>query len=627
MFRNYVFFGIFSGLILLYPLIGQEAASWPEAVDALVELDEVEFEIFNEEKSVLRVRQIVRIFNEREIDRAKIRVRENQFIKCKKISGKIFDRNGNEVKKTGKKDINKAEFTAGYALYSESKYQWIELYWQSYPYKIEYEYELEYKSLFFWPDWKPQEDIPVLNASYRLIIHDSNIRYNTYRIGEYDEPLYSSEKGREQWLWQIRNLAPRTVEDGMPPENRLQVALLFAPVYFKLGDSRGSFESWDDVARWYRSLAAGRYELPPEGKEKVHELLIGAEGDYEKIQRLYAFLQDYTRYVAIYLDIGGWQPHTTESIFVNKYGDCKDLSTLMIAMLNEAGISAYPALTPTRDEHFLIKEFPSNQFNHVITFVPLPHDTLWLECTADYVPAGELPAMSEGCDVLVVKEKGGEILRTSRSRAEDNRIKARLSSNGILRLSGAIHGCGNQADWLRGGLVYSENHEKEDWLRNRIIGRNVPKMTLENYTTENVTEDCHQPLTIRFEGSVTNFATVSARRLFVNPNVLNQKSRRSVPEDDERKYPVFYHYAYLDIDSVEIELPLGYTIEGAPPPQDIQTAFGHYQTDYSLEGKVLKYRRLYRLDKNIIPPAQYEAYRNFIREVSKNDNTSFVFKK
>jgi hypothetical protein len=631
MFRAFILSGFAAIFVLLFPLAAQDITLWPEEVGALIELDEREFEIFNEGKSIYRVRQIIHFFSENETDYAIVHVDESPFRKCKKLSGKIFDRHGNVVKKTGKKDINKAEHTTGTALYSESKYQWIELSWPSYPYKIEYECEIEFKSLFFWPDWTPQEDIPVLNATYKLIIHDPEIRYQTHSIGKHIEPVYSREKGREEWFWQLQGLEPQTIEEDMPPENRLQAALLFAPHNFKLGDSRGSFESWNDMARWYRSLTAGRYELPPEAKMKVRELTKGAGTDFEKVQRLYTFLQNYTRYVAIHLDIGGWQPHTSASIFTNKYGDCKDLSTLMIAMLNEAGITAYPALTPTRYKGVLIKEFPSNQFNHCIAFVPLQDDTLWLECTADYLPAGELPPMTEGCDVLVVKENSGEILRTSLSRAQENRwesrVKARLTSNGTLMLSGSIHSYGNQARELRGGLIYFETHRKEDWLRNRVIGSNVPKMILTNYTAQNVEEHCHQPLLIRFEGSVTNFAPASARRLFVNPNILNQKSRGSVPDDEERTFPVFHDYAYVDVDSVEIELPLGYTIEGAPLPQDIKTDFGHYQTGYSLEGNMLKYRRMYRLDKNMIPPTQYNEYRNFIRQVSKNDNTSFVFKK
>lgn len=631
MFRTLILPGIAIIFAMLSPLAGQEVILWPEKVGAIIELDELEFEIFNEEKSVIRVRRIITFFNSKEREYGTVSVYENPFIECKNLSAKILDQHGNIVKRTGKEDINKAEYTPGYVLYSQTKYQWMELNWRSYPYKIEYEYEVQLKSLFFWPDWTPQKDIPVLNATYRLIIHDPGIRYKTYPIGEIDEPVYSSEKGKEEWLWQIRNLVPRTLEDYMPPENGLQVALLFAPVNFKLGESRGSNENWDEYARWYRSLTAGQYNLPQEAKVRVEELIAGAESDYEKVQRLYSFLQNYTRYVAVYLDIGGWQPHTAVETFVNKYGDCKDLTTLMIAMLKEAGINAYPALMLTRDEGVVRTDFPSNQFNHVLSFIPLEEDTVWLECTADYMAAGELPDDREGCDVLVVKENGGEILRTSKSKAPENnwesRVRGRLTSGGTLMLSGTINTRGNQARWLRGGLIYSDPHEKENWVRSGVIGRYMPKMTLENYTVENVEEDCHQPLILQFEGAVTNFAPASAQRLFVNPNILNQTSRSSVPDDEERKYPVFYDYAYLDIDSVEIELPFGYTIEGAPPPQDIQTGFGHYQTDYSLENNVLKYRRMYRLDENIIPPEQYETYRNFIREVSKNDNTSFVFKK
>lgn len=631
MLRTLAWFGLAVGFALLSPLAGQESIQWPEAVDALIESEEMEFEIFNEEKAFLRVRRVIRFFNDKEKKHAIASVNENPFKKCLELSGKIFDSKGNIVKKTGKKDINKAEYTPGYVLYSESKYQWLELYWPGYPYKIEYEYELEIKSLFFWPDWAPQEDIPVLKASYRLIIHDPGIRYQTYSIGKQVEPLHSRENERQEWLWQLQNLEPRESEDDMPPENELQMAILFTPADFKLGDSRGSSKSWNDYARWYQSLTVGRYELPAEAKTKVRELISGAENDHEKVQSIYSFLQNYTRYVAIHLDIGGWQPHSAASVYANKYGDCKDLSTFMIAMLKEAGIRAYPALTPTRDELFLIKEFPSSQFNHCIAFVPLQDDSLWLECTADFLPAGQLPPMSEGCDVLVVKEDGGEILRTIQSTARENRwesrVKARLTSEGILKLSGTINACGNQGNDLRSGLIYSQTQEKEDWLRNQVIGRYVPKMRLEKYSAENVEENCQQPLVIHFEGSVTNFAPVSARRLFINPNILNQKSRASVPEEKERNFPVFYDYAYLDIDSVEIELPFGFTIEGAPPPQDLRTDFGQYQTDYSIEGNVLKYLRMYRLDENMIPPARYEEYRNFIREVSKNDNASFVFKK
>ncbi len=619
------------GLALCAPLAAQEDSLESEPLNAIIVSDETEFEIINEGKAYLRVRRIEQILNEKAKERGKIMLEESPFIKCKKLSGQIRDAAGTVLKKTDKKDINKAQVSVGYALYEESRYQWIELYWNSYPYTIEYEYEVEMSSLFFWPDWYPQDDAPVLAASYQLIVHDPQIRFQTYPVGIDVEPVYTEANNRREWTWKLTALKPRRKESYMPPEAWRQMALYFAPATFQLGNSRGSFQTWDEVAKWYHSLVQDRYQLPPQAKEKVQELIAGAQNDREKIQRLYTFLQNYTRYVAIYLDIGGWQPNSCASVFENKHGDCKDLSTLMIAMLAEAGLAAYPALMLTRDEGVVLTDFPSNQFNHVLVFAPLENDTIWLECTADYMVAGELPDDREGCEVLVVKESGGEIISTPLSRSEDNRwesrINARLASSGALVLSGELHARGKQAQDLRSGLVYRKPDEQKDWLRNRVLGRNVPKLALENYTLGYLTEDCHLPLAIEFSGTVTNFAPASARRLFLNPNILNRASRGSVPEAEERKFPVYYRYAYMDVDSVEIELPFGFSIESAPPPQDIEAPFGRYQTEYTLEGSRLRYRRTLRIDRKLIPPGQYEAYRDFLRQASKNDNAQFVFKK
>src|SRR5437899_895658 len=43
-----------------------------------------------------------------------------------------------------------------------------------------------------------------------------------------------------------------------------------------------------------------------------------------KIRALAAFVQKDIRYVAIEIGIGGYQPHSAQDIFANRYGDCKD---------------------------------------------------------------------------------------------------------------------------------------------------------------------------------------------------------------------------------------------------------------------------------------------------------------
>ena len=117
---------------------------------------------------------------------------------------------------------------------------------------------MEYESLFFWPSWFPQTDVPVLQSTYTVVGHDK-IDYRTHAVGLIEPPVMEKASIRK---WQLTHIKPRAKERSMPPEDRIQMRLFFAPVAFKIGKSPGSFASWDAMAKWYGVLANGRYDLP-----------------------------------------------------------------------------------------------------------------------------------------------------------------------------------------------------------------------------------------------------------------------------------------------------------------------------------------------------------------------------
>ena len=79
-------------------------------------------------------------------------------------------------------------------------------------------------------------------------------------------------------------------------------------------------------------------------KNFTESLLAGAETDREKLERIFTFVQQKIRYVAVSIGIGSYQPHFAEDVFQNRYGDCKDMSTLIVALARAAGIPAYSGL-------------------------------------------------------------------------------------------------------------------------------------------------------------------------------------------------------------------------------------------------------------------------------------------
>ena len=598
----------------------------PSDDEAVVLLDESEFEVVSLNKAKYKRHCIIQINEERGKKYGIVVVSESKFVKIRDISAKVFDRNGKTVEKLKEKDFKKYPFAPGYILYDDTNYKWYELIYTSFPYIIEYSYEQEMSSLFFWPDWSPQMDIPVIKSTYQLII-DSTLKFNTYSIGEIHEPITKSLGSREIYYWRVNDLKSRIDEDQMPPENETQMQLLLAPKSFELDNYKGTLNSWREFGGWYSDLTSDRYNLENDIKETIKQLVDENDSEVEKIKKLYSFLQQNTRYVAILLNVGGWQPHMANSVYDNKYGDCKDLTTLMISMLKEVGIQAYPALVKTRDNGILIKEFPSNQFNHVITFVPLTNDTLWLECTADYLVPGELPSSDEGCDVLVIKDNGGEIIRTPQSKSHENlwvsKIEGELITSGDLRFSGLIVVNGNYSDDFRNKLNSSEPKEQKEWLQ-RVLGKYAPKIIIEDFTIQNLSENFHLPLSIEFKGVIEKFASKSASRLFFNPNLIDRVTSSDIPDEKERKYPVHFQNAYMDVDSLIVEIPLFYEIEAKPEIMDLQSEFCGFTNSYLKEGNKLIYARKLDLKEQQVPVSVYPEFVEMFNQISRIDHSKFV---
>ncbi len=430
-------------------------------------------------------------------------------------------------------------------------------------------------------------------------------------------------------IWSARNIPPLKKEPWSPAESQVQNAVLFAPVDFELGDSQGSFSDWNAIAKWYGELAKDRYELPEETQKGISQLVSGISDEKEIIKTLYKYMQDKTRYVAIYLGIGGWQPHSAESSYTNRYGDCKDLSTLMISMLEVANIKAYPALALTRDAGMVDADFPSNQFNHCIAFVPLAQDTVWLECTADFIDPDDMPHSIEGINVLVVKGNGGELIRTPQKNAQSNKwrslIEGKLDKRGGLTFKSIADLTGNRKNYLLQFIGYNKSTiEKEAVLAQHNKYINIVKIN--DYAITEVKSE-HEPYRIEAEGKYLRFGKSAANRIFFNPNIFNRETRDDIPQAKTRTFPIKLLYPYVDSDSLAIKIPRGYKLESAPEAITLNTPFAKYKTQFEVKNGFFYFKRYIEYSKNLIQPEFYDKYVDFITKVVKSDQSKFVFKK
>ena len=215
----------------------------------------------------------------------------------------------------------------------------------------------------------------------------------------------------ENWLTEVKvqSLPAIKKEPYSPSLSELLPRIYFTPLNFSFERTKGSMESWQSYGEWQYQLLSGRDQLPPTLKEELQKRTANCNTPYEKIAAIYQYLASTTRYVSIQLGIGGLQPIAAADVNRTGFGDCKGLSNYMRAMLTELGIPSVYTVISTTNRRLLADFASANQNNHVILQVPLPNDTLWLECTNPTLPLGYVHHSIAGHDALLVGPNGGTL--------------------------------------------------------------------------------------------------------------------------------------------------------------------------------------------------------------------------
>lgn len=142
-----------------------------------------------------------------------------------------------------------------------------------------------------------------------------------------------------------------------------------------------------DFADW-QTIAAGISEMwvTETDDPTVAELAKEIEGQESslprRIERAIRLVQDECRYLSVNLEFSGQIPTPPGTVARRRYGDCKDLSFLLVNLLGKLGVRARPMLVNTL-LHKSVRNFmpmPS-LFNHVVVELESDGKRRWIDTT------------------------------------------------------------------------------------------------------------------------------------------------------------------------------------------------------------------------------------------------------
>lgn len=134
--------------------------------------------------------------------------------------------------------------------------------------------------------------------------------------------------------------------------------------------SISNYKSWKTVIDWGIKVFDVKNKLSLNLKNKISSIKKENSSEGKKINAVLNFVQDDIRYLGLESGIGAYKPFSPNKVFEQRYGDCKDKSLLMVAMLKSMNIEAYPVLVNTYLKGSIKKLLPASEhFNHCIVKV------------------------------------------------------------------------------------------------------------------------------------------------------------------------------------------------------------------------------------------------------------------
>lgn len=569
-------------------------------------------------------RHVITVLNKNGDEDAEFQQFYDKFRKFSSFKGAIYNEDGRLIRQIKSSEVKDASGSAGYPLFGDIRYKYFQPLISIYPYTVEYEYELEIAGSYYFPDWIGFDgyNVSIVKSGFTMVVPTGyELLYKQMNIPE--PPVVETKGKYTQYSWSAENVKALDKEPLSDELNHYFKAVYTTPSKFELDNYHGIMYTWEDFSNWIAQLNKGRDELSEAAVARVKDMIKDLPDDRSKVKRLYAYLQERTRYFNIALGIGGLQPVDANVVDEVGYGDCKGLSNYMKALLKAAGIKSYYTLVNSGGSFpQLIEDFPSHQFDHAILCVPMQKDTVWLECTSQTIPFGFLGDFTSDRKVLLIKDQGGQLAKTPVYGILDNYQYTRASVN--LTAEGNA-----TAEISRkfGGLQFEDDNDKiaasaedqKEWLYDYL---KIPNFKISHLDFKQ--KDPDKPESLLNAGlNMTSYCSASGKRIFLPVNLVNRSTY--VPSKTKKRWTNFHRYVpYIDVDSVEYSIPEGMSVEFLPEKTEIHTPFGNYISSVAFSDNKIVYHRRVEMFKGFYTKDQYEDLMKFYRDMSNADKVQAV---
>jgi len=561
----------------------------------------------------------------------------DKFFPLKYISANTFIKTDNGYKKIGTKPATHTSKVKDGLFYDDMKQATVVL-----PAVEKYSItELKYEHqvldpMFVFPFYfKPITTLPLVKSIFR-IEYDEGFDIKLKLFGDTTALVKSSDtKGKVKWT----EMVMKNSRSGKEYDNEPGSAY-FKPHIFYLIQSYSDKSSKTEILGTTDQLYKQNYSYIKNLNDEVCSKELSAVADSIKktvdikdslqiIEDILYWIQGHIRYIAIEDGLSGYVPRPSNAVFDRRYGDCKDMASLMQYMLKACKIQSNLAWIGTRDIPYSYADLPINSSsNHMILAKKMQGKWHFYDPTAEGLKSDLPSSFIQGKEAMIsIDENNYEIIKVPEIDKSINyrrdSVQAKMSVDGGLELKGKLS-FGGLYRWRIVSFYTSLNDQKKKELVESLIKHNYDKAKVINYEISNLTDN-NAPFQISYNIIMPDFANKIDKEFYFNPHfrkpIMNEKI-----SNERKNIPVEYSYKNTEIFHLKMELPNNYKASSLPLNVNYNSELIRFDRIFSESGNHFEMNSILEVNTLFLKDNDFEQWNRGVGAINKSFKESIVVK-
>jgi len=398
------------------------------------------------------------------------------------------------------------------------------------------------------------------------------------------------------------------------------------------GETKYMYRNPADLYSYYRGFVDDvNKEAENDLKVIADSITKGIESEDEKVKAIFYWVQDNIKYVAFEAGMGGFVPREAKLVCDRKYGDCKDMTSILYSMLTSQGINAHYTWIGSRDIPYDYTEVPTVAVdNHMICSYFNGEEHIFLDATGKWINFGLPTPFIQGKQALIgMSETEFEIVRVPIIESEINQTVDTVYvtiSDELVSGTGKVTYTGyakmQLADYL---LNISESEKKEFYENGFKKGNNKSES---NVSEERGLKERDTPLEMDYTFKVPSYMKSYEDELYYNPFLKKYFASASINTETNE---VDHENRFQEQNNIVscIKVPEGYSVNYLPKDMEYSHPDFSASIKFDMNEAEKTIKLVINLDMShiIFKKQDFQEWNKMIKQLNTAYSEVIVFKK